>query len=326
VGKTNLLDAVYYLCFTKSYFSKSDAQHVLIGAQGFRVEGSFHRHDKTQQVLCILRETGRKELSLDGQQYEKFSAHIGKFPCVFIAPDDVQIITGISEDRRRFLDALASQLDHEYLLQLINYNKALQQRNSMLKSFAETRNTDNDLLEVMNEQLAKYGRYIFDKRKVLLAAFIPIVQSFYRRISGESYEPAIVYESQLLEEPFEELLRRYRDKDLLSQRSNAGVHKDDLDIRLQGMSFKNIASQGQRKSLLFALKLAEFDMLKKENGFAPLLLLDDVFEKLDEKRMHNLLDFVCIQNNGQVFITDTHRERLEQALTELHKPYQVIEL
>lgn len=326
MGKTNLLDAVYYLCFTKSYFSKSDGQNVSIGSQGFRLEGNFHKNGNNLQVLCILRENGRKELSLDGESYDKFSEHIGKFPCVFIAPDDVQIITGGSEERRRFLDALASQLDHQYLLQLISYNKILQQRNSLLKSFADTKNADYHLLEVLNEQLVRYGNYIFEKRKKLLQEFIPLVQSFYRRISGENYEPAIVYESQLLSDSFTSLLAKYRDKDMLLQRSNAGIHKDDLDIRLQDIAFKNIASQGQRKSLLFALKLAEFDMLKKENGFAPLLLLDDVFEKLDEKRMHNLLDFVCVQNNGQVFITDTHRERLELALADLHKPYQVIEL
>jgi DNA replication and repair protein RecF len=326
MGKTNLLDAIHYLCFTKSYFGKSDAQHVHLGKQGFRVEGSFTKAGTSLEALCILRENNRKEFSLDGEQYDKFSSHIGKFPCVVIAPDDVQIITGGSEERRRFLDALVSQLDHDYLLHLISYNKILLQRNSLLKSFADGKTVDNSLLEVMNEQLARYGTYIFEKRKSLLQVFIPLVLSFYQRISGETYEPEIVYESQLHDQSFDTLFTRYRDKDLLLQRTNAGVHKDDLDMRLQGTAFKNIASQGQRKSLLFALKLAEFDMLKKEKGFPPLLLLDDVFEKLDEKRMHNLLDFVGVQNNGQVFITDTHRERLELALVELHQAYQIVQL
>lgn len=326
MGKTNLLDAIHYLCFTKSYFGKSDAQHVYIGKQGFRLEGTFTKAGTSLDALCILRENNRKEFSLDGEQYDKFSSHIGKFPCVVIAPDDVQIITGGSEERRRFLDALVSQLDHDYLLHLISYNKILLQRNSLLKSFADTKTVDNSLLEVMNEQLTRYGTYIFEKRKALLQVFIPLVLSFYQRISGETYAPEIVYESQLHDQSFDTLFARYRDKDLLLQRTNGGVHKDDLDMRLQGTAFKNIASQGQRKSLLFALKLAEFDMLKKEKGFPPLLLLDDVFEKLDEKRMHNLLDFVGVQNNGQVFITDTHRERLELALVELHQAYQIVQL
>jgi DNA replication and repair protein RecF len=326
IGKTNLLDAIYYLCFTKSYFTKSDLLNVQHGRLGFRIAGDFHLNEEEIQCICILRENGKKEFLWNATAYERFSDHIGKFPAVFIAPDDVHIITEGSEERRRFLDALISQLDNQYLLRLIEYNKVIQQRNSLLKLFAEKKSVDQSLLEVLNTQLIKPGEYIFNTRKNFLSELIPLIREFYNQISGEEYEIGVVYESQLVEDEFAQLLIRSQEKDLVLQRTNVGIHKDDLAITLNGNSFKSIASQGQRKSLLFALKLAEFTSLKNHKGFSPLLLLDDVFEKLDEKRMHNLLDFVCCENDGQIFLTDTHTDRLNHALTALNQPYQVIEL
>ncbi len=324
IGKTNLLDAIYYCCFTKSYFAKSDSQHVQHGAQGFRIEARFEHAGEQKQVTCILRETGRKEFSVDDENYEKFAQHIGRFPCVIIAPDDTNIIMDGSEERRRFLDALLSQLDPAYLQSLIDYNKVLQQRNGYLKSLAENRNGDTGLLDIYDEQLVRYGEYIFQQRKEFVEELVPLVQAFYTQIAGEDEQLELVYESQLLGNSFRDLLRQLRQKDILLQRTNGGTHKDDLDFRLRGLAFKNIASQGQRKSLLFALKLAEFDILKKNKGFAPLLLLDDVFEKLDEQRMHNLLNWVCVQNEGQIFLTDTHEERIRKHFNELHQLHQVI--
>jgi len=326
VGKTNLLDAIYYLCFTKSYFSKSDQQTVQTGSQGFRAEGCFARDGKDQKVVCIVRESAKKEFSLNGENYEKFSAHVGKFPCVMIAPDDVQIIAGGSEERRRFLDALISQLDAKYLQQLIEYNKILQQRNGFLKSIAERKQTDLSLLDVYDEQILPPAAYIFEQRKAWLKTILPLVNEFYARIAGIKEPLVPKYESQLLHGSFKLLLKQYRDKDILLQRTLTGIHKDDIDISLDGQPFKNLASQGQRKSLLFALKLAEYETLSKSKGFAPILLLDDVFEKLDELRMHNLLDWVCVQNQGQVFITDTHRDRISSALDKLSVMHQLIEL
>ncbi len=311
VGKTNLLDAIYYCCFTRSYFTKSDGQNVSGGRQGFRLEGNFSLNDYPQQVTCILRETGKKELALNNEQYEKFSAHIGKFPCVMIAPDDVLIITGGSEERRQFLDTLLCQVDPGYMMELINYNKVLQQRNSLLKSFADSRLIDESLLQVLNEQLTGPGTSLFEKRRSFLQSFIPVVHRFYRLISGEEYIVDIEYISQLNALSFSELLQSQREKDLFLQRTNGGIHKDDVQVSLNGAPFKSSASQGQRKSLLFAFKLAAFETLKNTNGFPPLLLLDDIFEKLDESRMHNLLNWVCRENNGQIFITDTHSERIE---------------
>jgi DNA replication and repair protein RecF len=324
IGKTNLLDAIYYCCFTKSYFARSDGQHVLKGAAGFRIEAHFTLHGEPLKVVCILRETGKKEFFLNDEPYEKFAHHIGKFPCVIIAPDDIQIITGGSEERRRFLDALLCQLDATYLLHLIDYNRVLQQRNSFLKSLAERRLSDTSLLDVYDQQLVHYGSYVHEKRKTFLQSFIPAVRKFYQQIAGVDEQLDIIYESQLLQYTFPDLFFRFREKDMLLQRTTGGIHKDDLDIQLQQQTFKSIASQGQRKSLLFALKLAEFEALKTAKGFAPLLLLDDVFEKLDEQRMHNLLREVCVENAGQLFITDTHEDRIRKHFGQLIGSYQVI--
>ncbi len=324
IGKTNLLDAIYYCCFTKSYFTRSDSQNVLKGTSGFRVEGQFTSNNLPVKVVSILRETGRKEFLVNEEPYEKLAQHIGKLPCVIIAPDDVQIITGGSEERRRFLDALLCQLNPDYLQQLMDYNKVMQQRNSLLKSAADRRAVDTRLLDVYDEQLAGYTDYLFPLRQQFLDKLIPRILEFYKQIAGAEEGLSLFYESQLLDASCRALLARSREKDLLLQRTSVGIHKDDIAILLNEQPFKAIASQGQRKSLLFAMKLAEFDTLKEANGFAPLLLLDDVFEKLDEMRMHNLLQRVCVNNDGPVFITDTHEARLRKHLELLQLPCQVI--
>ncbi len=328
MGKTNLLDAINYLCFTKSYFSKSDALNTQMGADGFRIEGEFIYNYSTekQKVVCIYRNNGKKEFFLNDVPYEKFSSHIGRFPCVMIAPDDVEIISGGSEERRKFIDTVLSQMNAGYLQQLIIYNKVLQQRNSLLKQFAEGGLRDFSLLDVLDQQLILPGEEIYSIRKQFCDQLIPLVKKFYEEIADSNEVIEVVYESKLNESNFNTLLSRSREKDVMLQRSNVGIHKDELNALLSGRSFKNIASQGQRKSLLFALKLAEFELLKLNKGFSPALLLDDVFEKLDDKRMQNLLQWVCVNNTGQVFITDTHFERLTSSLNNFNKNYQVIEL
>jgi DNA replication and repair protein RecF len=282
--------------------------------------------NKTESAVCILRETGKKEFSVNEGAYEKFSEHIGRYPCVIIAPDDIQIITDGSEERRRFLDALLSQIDKIYLQHLINYTKILAQRNSLLKSFYETGNKNLSLLDVLDQQLLKPGEYIFEKRKQFLVSFLPHVKKLYTEIARQDEETELHYSSELNQCSLTELLHLNRQRDMAAQRTTGGIHKDDLIFNLSGQLFRNIASQGQRKSLLFALKLAELDVLKESKGFAPLLLLDDVFEKLDEDRIANLLRRVCIENDGQVFITDTNEERLAQHLDQLNIKYQLITL
>jgi len=238
----------------------------------------------------------------------------------------VQIITGGSEERRRFLDALLSQLDPDYLQNLIEYNKVLAQRNSFLKAQAERRITDKNLLEVYDSQLVRPGQWLFTRRRSFLEQLLPLASGFYTRIAGIEEPVTLAYESQLFGRPFADLLREGRDKDLYQQRTGFGIHKDDIGIHYLDQPFKSIASQGQRKSLLFALKLAEYETLKQEKGFPPILLLDDVFEKLDAVRMQNLLEKVCLQDKGQVFITDTHADRIRREMEKLEVPYQILNL
>jgi DNA replication and repair protein RecF len=326
VGKTNLLDAIHYLCFTKSYFTRFDSVNIQQGSNGFRIEGRFERWDKEELAVCILRENGRKEFSLNGTSYEKFSHHIGHYPCVIIAPDDAELITGTSDHRRRFLDSLLSQLDPIYLQHLINYNKVLMQRNSLLKSFAEHGDRNLSLLDVLDEQMTIPGEYVFNKRKDFLVGFLPLARRLYEGIARKIEDITLYYESELMNSGFADLLQSTRQKDCFAQRTTSGIHRDELEITLNEQPFRNIASQGQRKSLLFALKLAELEVFKKEKKFSPLLLLDDVFEKLDEDRINNLLNKVCIENDGQVFITDTNAERLTSHLKNLAITFQIVSL
>jgi DNA replication and repair protein RecF len=326
VGKTNLLDAIHYLCFTKSYFSRQDQMNIHQGHEGFRLEGHFRLNEKEEKAVCILRETGKKEFSVNDSFYTKFSKHIGRYPCVIIAPDDIQLIIGGSEERRKFIDTLLAQLDPNYLQSLINYTKILHQRNSFLRSFNESFGRDLSVLDILDEQLSKEGTRIFEKRREFLLKFLPIVKQLYNDICQKYENISLLYESEIHHLATAELLTHTRQKDLMLQRTSAGVHRDDLLLQLGEQPFKNIASQGQRKSLLFALKLAEMEILKEEKRLSPLLLLDDVFEKLDEGRITNLLMRVCSDEETQIFITDTSCARLRLQLEKLGQPMQLIEL
>ncbi len=325
-GKTNVLDAVYYLSFTKSYFSRPDAQNVHHAHAGMRVEGKYDMNGVSTPITCILRENLKKEFYFDQEPYTKLSQHIGKIPCVMIAPDDVQIITGSSEERRRLMDSLLSQIHPIYLKHLIQYNKILVQRNSLLKNAAEINYLDTLLLETFNEQLVENGNIIHTYRKELINNYLPEILSLYLHIAGQQDEIHIQYQSQLNQDSFDTLLTQSLPKDQILQRTNAGIHKDDLIITIQNQPFKQEASQGQRKSLLFAIRLAEWKLIKENKGFSPILLMDDIFEKLDEQRMIQLLDWVSHSTDGQVFITDTHKERVANLLGKHLSSYQLIEL
>lgn len=325
-GKTNLLDAIYYLSFSRSYFSRPDTQNVHHGSMGLRIHGDYSVLDQDQSVTAILRETGKKELQMNGEAYKKFSDHIGQLPVVMIAPDDVELISGASEERRKFIDTLLSQINHTYLQQLIDYTKILQQRNSLLKQAGETGTLDETLFAILNDQLSETGTRIFKTRKEFLHQFLPLAFTIYQRIAGKTDNIALSYQSPLLEADFPTLLTRNRAKDLVLQRTSAGIHRDDIVLQMGDQLFKSEASQGQRKSLLFALKLAEWQVLKEQKGFTPILLLDDVFEKLDDARMSQLLHWVCTESDGQVFITDTHPDRLKQQLDGIGAGFQMIQL
>ncbi|PZP52681.1 MAG: DNA replication and repair protein RecF [Pseudopedobacter saltans] len=321
-GKTNLLDAIYYLCFTKSYFPRTDAQSVMKDHIGFRIAGAFFEKGENLDVACILRETGKKEFQVDQELVKRFSKHIGRIPCVMIAPDDVEIIQGSSEQRRKLIDSIISQMDPVYLQDLIDYNKILQQRNSLLKSDQ----VDFGLLDILDMQLAGKGNAIFEKRKNFSYQYLPLILDQYTMIAQQTDNIQIQYASKLEADSFADLLAKARQKDLVLQRTTVGIHRDDLNIWMEGAAFKNVASQGQRKSLLFAIKLAEFTILKNAKGVAPILLLDDVFEKLDGDRMSFLLQTVCNYEDCMLFISDTHGERLRDAFENLDIKYQLIAL
>ncbi len=326
IGKTNLLDAIYYCCFTKSYFSNTDSLNINFEKDGFRLEGDFRNNEEIHKITCINRGTSKKEFLLNDVPYEKLAKHIGLIPAVIIAPDDVEIIVGGSEVRRRYLDSVICQLDNDYLQQLMIYNKVLVQRNSLLKRFAEQGKTNTDLLEIINQQLILPGKIIFEKRVNFTQKLIPLIADFYQKIADTNESVNFAYASTLQDDNFENILKRSFEKDKIIQRTSEGIHRDDIHFTLNGQLFKTIASQGQRKSLLFALKLAQYQLLKIYKGFSPVLLLDDVFEKLDERRMLRLLQWVCNDSDGQVFITDTHKQRLVNIFEQLHIDGQLIEL
>jgi DNA replication and repair protein RecF len=290
------------------------------------MEGQFNVHDRAEKAVCVLRETGKKEFSVNGEAYTKFSKHIGRYPCVLIAPDDVQLIIGVSEDRRKFIDTILSQLDPAYLQSLIQYTGVLQQRNSFLRSYHDNYARDASVLDVLDEQLAKEGDIIFEKRRSFLLEFLPIVKQLYQDIGQRFEDINLFYESELHKVTMTELLQFNRQKDLMLQRSSGGIHRDDLSLRMSEQPFKSIASQGQRKSLLFALKLAEMQIIRRQKKLSPFLLLDDVFEKLDEERITNLLQRVCSDSETQIFITDTNGARLEQGIEKIGQRIQLISL
>ncbi len=325
-GKTNLLDAIYYLGFTKSYFSRTDGQNVHHGSAGMRISGKYALNNESQKVTCILRENNKKEITVDEELCKKITDHIGKFPCVMIAPDDVDLIAGSSESRRKMMDAILCQSNKTYLLQLINYNKILQQRNSLFKKTENGNQIDPILLQILNNQLIESGEYIHHTRSIFLQQFIPRVISLYTDIADNAEGLSLIYDSQLNTQSFAQLLDQHFQKDLILQRTTKGIHRDDLKLELAAHSFKTEGSQGQRKSLLFALKLAEWEYLKETMNLSPILLLDDVFEKLDEKRMFHLMKTVCSDAFGQVFITDTHVNRLSNNLQQTGSSFQLIQL
>lgn len=325
IGKTNLLDAIHYLSMTKSYFNKPDSYSSQYENSGFRIHGKFSMEDDLKDVAIIVRENGKKELHLNHELVGKFSEHIGTIPLVFIAPDDTKLITGGSEERRNFMDTLISQWDHEYLLHLIRYTKTLQERNKFLKQLQEGE-PNTHLLEVYNEQLVLHGNEILQKRILFAEEFNPITLNIFQFLSDKNEHPSIRYVASTSSSTYLTDLRKSIQKDILLQRTTVGVHKDDIEIQMDFLPFKQTASQGQKKCMLFACKLASYKMLLKNKGYEPILLLDDVFEKLDQFRLKKLLEWVCVKHSGQVIMTDTHTDRLELLMHEISLPFQKIQL
>ncbi len=316
-GKTNLLDAIHYLSFCKSFLNSSDNQNIHFDAPFFMVKGEFDIQGEHHVFSCSLKRGERKVMRHNDKDYQKLSEHIGVVPLVLVAPSDAVLITGGSEERRRFIDSVISQFDRKYLNDLIQYNRILQQRNAFLKQAALSRYTDTDMLEVMDEQLVLAGEPVFEKRVGFLEKFIPVFERLYHSISGGNEKAGIVLNSQLHGRKFSDVLESARNKDLQLEYSSSGIHKDDLDFTINDFSVKKFASMGQQKSLLLSLKLAEHVFLRKIKGMEPILILDDIYDRLDEQRMGRLIRLLATEKSGQIFITDTGAARIYRLFSDI---------
>lgn len=326
VGKTNVLDAIYHLSFGKSYFNPITSQNIKHGEDFFVVEGEYEKETGNEKILVSAKRGQKKIIKRNAKAYEKFSEHIGFLPLVIISPSDRDLITEGSDTRRKFIDGVISQGDSKYLHTLLNYNKVLAQRNSLLKYFAANNTHNQDTLDIYNEQLHQYGTEIFHKRNQFLEDFTPIFLNRYAAISSGSEAVSLAYSSQLKEKELILLLQENALKDKISQYTNFGIHKDDLSFEIDAHPIKKFGSQGQQKSYLIALKLAQFDFIKQQSKVNPILLLDDIFDKLDEQRVEQIINLVHDENFGQLFISDTHAERTENVIKKVGQSYKMFKL
>ena len=323
MGKTNLLDAIYYLCMGKSHFNAPDGLVMQHDADFFRLEGLFLLNDKKEKIVAKVIPRKKKEFERNGLPYPKLSEHIGLLPVVMITPKDTDLVADGSEVRRRFIDNTLSQLAPKYLEQLILYNTVLKQRNAALKQFGETQTFNLNLLQTYNQQLISPAGIIFEHRKSFIERFRPIFLEMYKFISGKSESVDCRFLSQLNEQSFELLLDHAQEKDRVLQRTTVGPHKDDLHFSIEKYPLKRFGSQGQLKSYVLALKLAQYEMLKQEKKCSPILLLDDIFDKLDRNRVRQLLQLLLQGDFGQIFITDTHESRVEEIVKGFSSDYRL---
>ncbi|MBR5850719.1 MAG: DNA replication and repair protein RecF [Alistipes sp.] len=323
-GKTNIIDAVYYLSMCKSAFGMTDGQAIRHGAEFFLAEGQYTTdHAKSEQVVCSFSRKSGKVLKRNGKEYERLSDHVGLVPTVVVSPADSVLISDAADERRRFLNAFISTLDRAYMQTLIRYNAILAERNRLLKM-----QPDETMLEIYDLQLIEHGNRIFARRQEFVERLRPLVADYYRLLSEDREQVELIYKSELCEHPFEEVLRAARQKDLVNEFTTAGIHRDDLVLRIGGYPLRKYGSQGQQKSFLIALKLAQYLIMAEECGERPLLLLDDLFDKLDAGRVEQLLRLVSSNAFGQIFITDCNPTRLKSILDRAeidYTRYQVID-
>ena len=325
-GKTNILDALHYLSMAKSFLGNLDAQNILHESDFFAIEAEIQGEEKNDIIKVQLPKEGKKIIKKNDKTYERIADHIGFLPSVMISPYDANLISDGSESRRKFLDAMISQTDSDYLFALIQYQKTLQQRNALLKYFAKNRTFDLDSLEIYNEPLNKFGTQIFEKRQRFVASILPTIQHFYEIISKGNEKVTVIYESNLNEQNFEEILSENLEKDRVLTYTSRGIHKDDLRFEMNENLIKKFGSQGQQKSFLIALKLAQIKRIKDITNKNPILLLDDIFDKLDDNRVSQLIELVNQQNFGQIFITDTHRERTESVVKRINEESKIFQI
>ncbi|WP_297792507.1 DNA replication/repair protein RecF [uncultured Eudoraea sp.] len=325
-GKTNILDAIYHLAFGKSYFNPLAGQNIKHGEDFFIIEGSFDLNNRNEKIVCSLKKGMKKIIKRNNKAYDRLSDHIGLLPLVIISPADRDLILEGSDIRRKFVDSVISQSDKEYLQALLKYNKILQQRNTLLKYFAANHSFDHTTIAVYNEQLNDFGSSIFKKRTAFIEDFIPIFKEQYIAISGGQEVVNIEYESKLFSQDLLSLLEKNLEKDRALQYTSSGIHKDDLRFEIEDYPIKKFGSQGQQKSFLIALKFAQFQFLKSHAGTTPIMLLDDIFDKLDENRVTHIITLVDNENFGQIFISDTHPERTENVVKSIHQSYKIFKL
>ena len=332
MGKTNLLDAVYFLSFCKSSGNPIDSQNIRHEQDFFVIQGFYEAEDGTpEEIYCGMKRRSKKQFKRNKKEYSRFSDHIGFLPLVMVmyfliaplvmvSPADSELIAGGSDERRRFMDVVISQYDKEYLEALIRYNKALAQRNTLLKSESPI---EEELFLVWEEMMAQAGEIVFRKREAFIEEFIPIFQSFYSFISQDKEQVGLSYDSHARDASLLEVLKQSRERDKIMGFSLRGIHKDELNMLLGDFPIKKEGSQGQNKTYLVALKLAQFDFLKRTGRTIPLLLLDDIFDKLDASRVEQIVKLVAGDSFGQIFITDTNREHLDRILQKVGSDYKI---
>mgnify|MGYP003520540682 FL=1 len=334
VGKTNILDALHYLSVAKSFLGNTDLNNIRTDEDFFAIEGTIDDGEKQNIIKVQQPKEAKKIIKKNDKSYDRIADHIGFLPSVMISPYDSNLISDSGESRRRFLDAMISQTDSDYLFNLIQYQKTVQQRNALLKSFAKNRYFDADNLEIYNQPLVKFGTKIFQKRQQFIQSILPLIQSYYETISNGKEKVTVHYESHLQEgfdqsEPVQKLqslLAENLEKDRILTYTSKGIHKDDLIFEMNGNSLKKIGSQGQQKSFLIALKLSQMNRIKELTGKTPILLLDDIFDKLDDSRVSQLIELVNQEHFGQIFITDTNKERTENVVKRINEESKIFEL
>ncbi|TYP72856.1 DNA replication/repair protein RecF [Aquimarina intermedia] len=326
VGKTNVLDAIYHLSFAKSYFNPITSQNIRHSSDFFVVEGIYEKEARTEHVLVSAKKGQKKVVKRNNKVYPTISKHIGFLPLVIISPADRDLITEGSETRRKFIDGVIAQSDAQFLKTLLNYSKVVSQRNSLLKYFSANATFDKTTLDVYNQQLHDLGTVIYNKREDFLETFTPIFTERYKAISSGNEVVSVTYQSRLSELPLINLLEENLSKDRMLQYTSVGTHKDDLSFEIDQHPIKKFGSQGQQKSFLIALKLAQFDFIKQKSNVNPILLLDDIFDKLDETRVEHIIKLVNEQNFGQLFISDTHADRTETVVKKISQSYKIFKL
>lgn len=326
VGKTNVLDAIYLLAFGKSYFNPVTRQNIRHQSDFFVVDGNFLKNERPERIVVSAQKDKKKIIKRNGKAYERLQEHIGLIPVVIVSPTDRDLILEGSELRRKFMDGIIAQNDPAFLSAWVRYKKALSQRNALLKRFAATGHFQADQLAIYDDHLIEHGNLIFQKRRAFIDEFEPIFKKRYETISKGREEVSIKFKSQLLKTDFSDLLAMHREKDQRRQFSTAGTHKDDLKFYISGHPIKKFGSQGQQKSFLVALKLAQYDFIKQMKDVHPILLLDDVFDKLDENRVSEIVNLVTGEGLGQLFISDTHPERTEKVVQATTDHYKIFNL